>query len=180
MQHISSIFFLHDQMISLEFLVWKHLNLTMGCLYALKHMVGTRNKWVVWLLCFPCFVGIVTVSGFSCKTKRMFLVHTCGVLQTVVPFVFWWKQQYGGIEFALRWIQAASCSVLHAHFFLTLFSLFPSFQKLCLSWSTILSPTVLRLVSRQVHTVPEDTDSKRHPRRLKWNFWIIFPSQFLF
>lgn len=43
---------------------------------------------LVWLLCFPCSVGIVTVPGFSCKTKRMFLVHTCGGLETAVAFVF--------------------------------------------------------------------------------------------
>lgn len=37
-------FFLHDQMISLEFLVWKRLNLTVGCFYDLKHTAGMRKK----------------------------------------------------------------------------------------------------------------------------------------
>ena len=64
-------FFLHDQMISLEFLVWKRLNLTVGCFYDLKHMAGMRNKSVWCGSCaFRVLLGLLLCRVSAVRQKE--------------------------------------------------------------------------------------------------------------
>lgn len=130
---------------------------------------------MVWLLCFQCF-GIASMQGLSCKKKRMYC-HTCRVLEILVRFLFWSRQWYGGLVFALWWIQAAvfwALTTSWPFFYLALFSR---------ATSVIINDTVFHCTKRPqagVLPMPKDTDSKRYLRMLKWSSWIIFSSWFLF